>query len=414
MSLVLLSVDSVRGDALDEASFSKSLDILAKDFSYFSNAFSHGVATPFAFPAIVSGHFPQGDGYIPNTATTLAEGISGHSAAWTNNGHLRDERGYDRGFNSFVEYPSSSGSTIVEIGRKFEFIRNSSIASKVYSLMQAKGEESPLSMPYCGAGQMTSYVREELSESSEGFVWGHWMDPHTPYHPDTMFNPPTDLPSQDKLKEIDDRFTEKDASLLTEDELELLWRLYRESIKYYDEHLSNLLEWMTEQRWYDEALILVVSDHGEYFGEHGLTHHPWDTDPYDEMLKTPLWVKYPEQTDGGVTFDHMVAHSDIVATVDENYEAADLEVPSYAVPLRDTQPRSVVSVSNRVKRLTEPDGRYFERRDGSTDTMGTVSTEGVELCGDIDFPACTTNSTGSATGVEDIERDERLEALGYR
>ena len=53
-----------------------------------------------------------------------------------------------------------------------------------------------------------------------------------------------------------------------------------------------LLEFRTKE-WYDDALIVLVGDHGELFGEHGYMFHPMGSDPYNELIRTPLLVKDP-------------------------------------------------------------------------------------------------------------------------
>ncbi len=48
----------------------------------------------------------------------------------------------------------------------------------------------------------------------------------------------------------------------------------------------------------DDALVIVTSDHGEYFGEHDLVEHSKDV--YEEALRIPLIVKRPGQAAGRV------------------------------------------------------------------------------------------------------------------
>ena len=43
----------------------------------------------------------------------------------------------------------------------------------------------------------------------------------------------------------------------------------------------------------DDKLLIVTSDHGEAFGEHGLYLH--DASVYDTHLHVPLWVRHPER-----------------------------------------------------------------------------------------------------------------------
>ena len=48
---------------------------------------------------------------------------------------------------------------------------------------------------------------------------------------------------------------------------------------------------------YDESLIIVCSDHGEAFDEHGVFGHI--STVYDEMIKIPFLIKLPFQKKAG-------------------------------------------------------------------------------------------------------------------
>lgn len=415
-SVILLTVDSLRADRITDGCFGESLEVLRKDFAEFNNAYSYGVATPFAFPGIIAGTHPIGNGNIASDSITLAEVINGDSTAYANNGYLREERGYARGFTHFKESPSINGkgkiSFVDRIARrlqKVEAIRESAIAKTIYN----RYLRDPLPISYVPADGMVKLIRRKLNKKSDEFIWGHWMDPHLPYHPNTAIDPPEDVPSLEELDDIKNRIAEADASALTKEELELSRELYDANVRYYDKHFSKLLRWMQNQSWYDDAFIVVVSDHGEYFGEYGQLFHTWDIDPYDEAIHTPLWVKYPNQEDGGETFDHVVGHGDILATVVDEFEPNELNSPEHTAPLRETASRHVVSVSNTAKRLTEDDGVYISRRDGSEEERGHVSEAGKQFVESIELPECRT-SRGKVLGVEEAERNRRLKNLGYK
>jgi arylsulfatase A-like enzyme len=393
---ILLTVDSLRADRTTSDCLGESLDLLNKDYVEFESAYSHGVATPFAFPGIMTGCHPEGDGLLPKNSITIAEGIPGDSTGYANNAHLYPERGYNRGFTTYEESPSVGAkgklSVIDKIARRLQrvdVIRHPLFAKTVYNELL----RDSLPIYYLPAEGMSKLVREKLGEETNEFVWGHWMDPHIPYHPSTAVDPPEYVPSLKELDDIKERISNADVSELTEFELEMSRELYDANVRYYDKHFSKLLRWMAKQPWYDDALIAVISDHGEYFGEHGQLFHTWDIDPYDEAVHTPMWVKYPDQVYARETFDHVVGHGDVLATVAEVLDSNSLKPPEHTAPLRDTSNRHVVSVSNTAKRLTEKAGVYFLRRDGSVKEHGTVSSSGKEFMNSIEFPECR-NSEG--------------------
>ena len=65
---------------------------------------------------------------------------------------------------------------------------------------------------------------------------------------------------------------------------------------------------------YDDTLIIVTSDHGEEFGEHGSVGRHGHT-LYDELLRVPLLVKLPGARHGGESFDGLARLIDVAPTI---------------------------------------------------------------------------------------------------
>src|ERR1051325_829779 len=64
---------------------------------------------------------------------------------------------------------------------------------------------------------------------------------------------------------------------------------------------------------YDDALIIVLSDHGEALGEHGEDEHVIFL--YREALQVPLLVKLPRSARGGAAFEAPVQLVDVFPTI---------------------------------------------------------------------------------------------------
>lgn len=94
--VVLLTVDSIRFDRFGSSYLPRSFPIIADDFVVFNRCLSHGVATPFAFPAIIGGYLCRGDGTLLDTLTIAESLDSRRSSAFTNNGHLSEGQGCAR------------------------------------------------------------------------------------------------------------------------------------------------------------------------------------------------------------------------------------------------------------------------------------------------------------------------------
>src|SRR5205807_8453787 len=67
---------------------------------------------------------------------------------------------------------------------------------------------------------------------------------------------------------------------------------YDGEIAYADSALGHFLAYLKKQNWYDEALIVVVGDHGEGLGEHGEDTHGIFL--YDSTTHVPLIIKLPQ------------------------------------------------------------------------------------------------------------------------
>jgi arylsulfatase A-like enzyme len=73
---------------------------------------------------------------------------------------------------------------------------------------------------------------------------------------------------------------------------------YNRAVRNLDLALGEFFEELKQRGLWDDLLLVVVSDHGEYFGEHGLVEHSKDV--YEPALSVPLLIKYPGQTVGEV------------------------------------------------------------------------------------------------------------------
>jgi arylsulfatase A-like enzyme len=67
--------------------------------------------------------------------------------------------------------------------------------------------------------------------------------------------------------------------------------IYDNSIRWVDRLIGVLIEDLEERGLRDKTLIVVASDHGEAFGEHGREGHARDV--YSEVVTTPLIISFP-------------------------------------------------------------------------------------------------------------------------
>ena len=80
-------------------------------------------------------------------------------------------------------------------------------------------------------------------------------------------------------------------SMLPNNQLQQLKRKYLKEVEYMDKKLGTIIEILKDRGIYDETLIIITSDHGQAFGEHGFLYHGRKL--YDEVIEVPLIVKFP-------------------------------------------------------------------------------------------------------------------------
>jgi len=79
---------------------------------------------------------------------------------------------------------------------------------------------------------------------------------------------------------------------------EVLRNRYHRAIALMDDKLAAFHAAARADSLLDDTLLIVTSDHGEAFGEHGLYLH--DASVYDTHLHVPLWIQSPSLTPAAV------------------------------------------------------------------------------------------------------------------
>jgi arylsulfatase A-like enzyme len=109
---------------------------------------------------------------------------------------------------------------------------------------------------------------------------------------------------------------------LPEDDLRYIQSLYDAGVAYTDEQVAALLDALRARGLYEDALIVLLADHGEEFREHG---HLMHTQLYDECLRVPLLIKLPKIVHAGTRVPGQVGLVDVMPTL---LELLGIERPS--------------------------------------------------------------------------------------
>ncbi len=96
------------------------------------------------------------------------------------------------------------------------------------------------------------------------FMWVHYLDPHAEYVRHAEF----DFGSSGRAR-------------------------YDGEIAFTDHHVGRVLDAIAASPFADRTIVVVTSDHGEAFGEHGLIRHGFEL--WEELVRVPLVVYIPGQ-----------------------------------------------------------------------------------------------------------------------
>lgn len=121
--------------------------------------------------------------------------------------------------------------------------------------------------PYVTSDKLTKLATKTLEDAAAGpkpfFAWFHYMDPHDEYksHPES---PHFGSRPRDR---------------------------YDEDVFFTDLWIGKLLDFVEAQPWAKDTAIVVTADHGEAFGEHGVTRHAHEV--WEELVHVPLFFYVP-------------------------------------------------------------------------------------------------------------------------
>ena len=316
-NIILLTIDCLRADKLgclgNARHITPNIDLLAKDGTMFTQAFSNGPITSFSFPSILTSSYAlmyppvkfRNDElyrvYMPGIygGVTLAEMLKGqgfytigiHSNPW-----LSSYYNYNRGFDEFIEMMDSipvAGHCILSKARQFlptisgkiDFYHSAEITKRAIDLMKNAPQKR------C-------------------FLWVHYMDPHYPYLAHSFRkNLSIYLRTFPKIRDRVDPvlvrsfFTDTaeylNASPNVYHRTKLQEELYNGAIMYVDRIVGRFLKGLEQMGIAaDENTIILAADHGEEFGEHEDTGHGMKL--YDELLHVPLIIAGPSIEKGRI------------------------------------------------------------------------------------------------------------------
>jgi arylsulfatase A-like enzyme len=123
------------------------------------------------------------------------------------------------------------------------------------------------------------------------FVFLHFYDPHWHYDPPESTRRLFEAPYSGTISGRLQDFSRRDRKSVSEADLAHLLALYDGEIRYVDDELGRVLDHLRARGLDRGTLVLVTSDHGEEFLEHGSWEHQKTL--YEEVVRIPLLLGGP-------------------------------------------------------------------------------------------------------------------------
>jgi arylsulfatase A-like enzyme len=303
--ILLITVDTLRADAVScynpGTNLTPNIDTFAKQSILFENALTN---SPWTLPAIASmmtgmppsvhqatRHHARITGKLPTLAGELKK-AGYYTAAIGINPTLTKQTNISNGFIYYDFYPKFS--TGRSVGAKIRKHLSQYIPDEKVTNVSAEGLVIDFGS-FISTDGLTDLSIQWLSKNKDKsvFFWIHYFDPHVPYAPPARW-----LQGHEKklVPHIGYNFDRPDDLLTgvfvpTQKEREWIKELYNGEVRYVDHNLGRLFAALKQMGIYDQSLIIVTSDHGEEFWEHGAYYHGHSL--YNELVSIPLIIKLP-------------------------------------------------------------------------------------------------------------------------
>ena len=156
-----------------------------------------------------------------------------------------------------------------------------------------------------------SFLRERGDR--DFFLFLHYYDPHWHYDPPPPFDRTFDPDYEGQASGVWWELKEETEDSIDPRDLRHILALYDGEILYTDRQLGRLFGAMRKMGLFDKSLVVVTSDHGEEFLEHGGWEHQKTL--YEEVLRIPLLMKLPGAEAAGRRVFEQVSLVDVAPTI---------------------------------------------------------------------------------------------------
>lgn len=306
-SLLLVSIDTLRADRLSLYGYARptspNLDALSREAVVFDRFFYNGGGTLPSHMSLMTSLHPATHGVGPESGKaleperwTLAEILQGRgfaTAAFTDGGWMSAKFGFGQGFERYDEAGHGFAETLpralawldqLPAGRPFFLFLHS------YDVHSA-WRELPYDCPGDAELRFAGPPPPEVSGCRDGAC------------------------ASARLAEANRRVRAGEPldARVSPAEVAYFSDLYDGCVAFADARLGDLFARLRAAGRWEETLVVVLSDHGEEFGEHGQLLH--DQGGYEELARIPLLIKLPHGRFGGRRIESLAAMVDVLPTL---------------------------------------------------------------------------------------------------
>jgi arylsulfatase A-like enzyme len=307
-NVLLVLVDSLRADHVGTmaqwpADHTPALDALAAEGVVFEQAYAAASWTRSSGASIFSSLLPAShrtDGkasILPAEVYTIAELLQDQgwvTGGFPNSIHLSRSFNFQQGFDYYrylapnYLFGGSESASQLAMYSVVRALRARMVSDGLQVCDYYQSAESAL-------GEARNFISAQGED--RWFLFVHLMEPHDPY-----FSRPLDGTG----------FARAENHSPEPEGLTAMRAAYAAEISAMDRELGLFFGWMSRHQW-DDTLVLVTSDHGEEFQDHGGWWH--GVTLYDEQLHVPLIIKMPHGRYSGSRAPWQVRTIDLAPTV---------------------------------------------------------------------------------------------------
>lgn len=349
-NIVIAVMDTARYDMIfEKGEIPPNIKQLSEDGTRYTNAFATAPWTLPSHTSIFSGQYPSKHGsnssakrYNPDAPSIIEvfNQSSYETVAVSNNTWISDEFNFGRGFDKFIKNWQfvQSNTDLSKIVREFEGIEKwtrfsqylfngnplINLLNAVYAFRQHHQTDDD------GAKRTNNWIQQWLSQrndSSPFFLFINYLEPHLEYRPPKEHTEqflPDEVTYKEAMEVKQDAFRYIAGELdLTEEDFDILKGLYQGEISYLDYRIGELISILRQAKEWEDTIFVLVGDHGENIGDHGLMDHQYCL--YDTLIHVPLVIHGKEFNTGKIN-DDLIQLTDISPTL---LDAAEVEAAEF-------------------------------------------------------------------------------------